>query len=124
MCIRDSLPPDPNGKIGVRGTVTDDAGQSVDLTVFTIGGPFNHPESDSGPTRANGAYGPLHVPPNQTVEVVPSFPFPLARDPIPIGTTPLEYNLVVAPGARLEACLLYTSPSPRDRTRSRMPSSA
>ena len=25
---------------------------------------------------------------------------------------------------RLEACLLYTSPSPRDRTRSRMPSSA
>ena len=26
--------------------------------------------------------------------------------------------------ARLRACLLYTSPSPRDRTRSRMPSSA
>ena len=26
--------------------------------------------------------------------------------------------------ANLEACLLYTSPSPRDRTRSRMPSSA
>ena len=25
---------------------------------------------------------------------------------------------------RIEACLLYTSPSPRDRTRSRMPSSA
>ena len=25
---------------------------------------------------------------------------------------------------RLELCLLYTSPSPRDRTRSRMPSSA
>ena len=24
----------------------------------------------------------------------------------------------------LDACLLYTSPSPRDRTRSRMPSSA
>ena len=30
----------------------------------------------------------------------------------------------VADGARLEICLLYTSPSPRDRTRSRMPSSA
>ena len=27
-------------------------------------------------------------------------------------------------GERLMACLLYTSPSPRDRTRSRMPSSA
>ena len=26
--------------------------------------------------------------------------------------------------ARLKRCLLYTSPSPRDRTRSRMPSSA
>mgnify|MGYP007111976903 CR=1 FL=1 len=26
--------------------------------------------------------------------------------------------------AWLDACLLYTSPSPRDRTRSRMPSSA
>ena len=26
--------------------------------------------------------------------------------------------------SRLTACLLYTSPSPRDRTRSRMPSSA
>ena len=25
---------------------------------------------------------------------------------------------------QLESCLLYTSPSPRDRTRSRMPSSA
>ena len=28
------------------------------------------------------------------------------------------------PGAHWKACLLYTSPSPRDRTRSRMPSSA
>ena len=27
-------------------------------------------------------------------------------------------------GAKYESCLLYTSPSPRDRTRSRMPSSA
>ena len=27
-------------------------------------------------------------------------------------------------GKELDPCLLYTSPSPRDRTRSRMPSSA
>ena len=27
-------------------------------------------------------------------------------------------------GGRVHTCLLYTSPSPRDRTRSRMPSSA
>ena len=35
--------------------------------------------------------------------------------------------LLMAAGAAVEplqACLLYTSPSPRDRTRSRMPSSA
>ena len=32
-------------------------------------------------------------------------------------------NIEVKPGHRL-SCLLYTSPSPRDRTRSRMPSSA
>ena len=32
--------------------------------------------------------------------------------------------LGLAPDAPLDACLLYTSPSPRDRTRSRMPSSA
>ena len=30
----------------------------------------------------------------------------------------------VTPGSRDTSCLLYTSPSPRDRTRSRMPSSA
>ena len=33
-------------------------------------------------------------------------------------------RLVTLGGELLEACLLYTSPSPRDRTRSRMPSSA
>ena len=32
--------------------------------------------------------------------------------------------IVVAVLAPVIACLLYTSPSPRDRTRSRMPSSA
>ena len=31
-----------------------------------------------------------------------------------------RYNLLTKPNT----CLLYTSPSPRDRTRSRMPSSA
>src|SRR5665811_835015 len=33
-------------------------------------------------------------------------------------------HLALPWGASLQACLLYTSPSPRDRTRSRMPSSA
>ena len=33
-------------------------------------------------------------------------------------------KLISAPGFRLKGCLLYTSPSPRDRYISRMPSSA
>ena len=44
------------------------------------------------------------------------------------GTTPIpkadiEAKMVEVQ-AEYDACLLYTSPSPRDRTRSRMPSSA
>ena len=33
-------------------------------------------------------------------------------------------NTLLPPDVRVLSCLLYTSPSPRDRTRSRMPSSA
>ena len=36
----------------------------------------------------------------------------------------LGVRLLRSDGARIGLCLLYTSPSPRDRTRSRMPSSA
>ena len=36
----------------------------------------------------------------------------------------LEKGINFFDTAELYACLLYTSPSPRDRTRSRMPSSA
>ena len=58
-------------------------------------------------------------------------------DPLEIaekyGADALRFNLVTgnSPGndmrfytERCEACLLYTSPSPRDRQKSRMPSSA
>ena len=34
------------------------------------------------------------------------------------------FDLVIVRGRRLSTCLLYTSPSPRDRQKSRMPSSA
>ena len=40
-------------------------------------------------------------------------------EPVVRGTT-----VTAKPGRAKKACLLYTSPSPRDRTRSRMPSSA
>ena len=41
-----------------------------------------------------------------------------------IATHPLETFFVKLKLALFGGCLLYTSPSPRDRTRSRMPSSA
>ena len=37
---------------------------------------------------------------------------------------PTEDVVEVRRGVRVESCLLYTSPSPRDRQKSRMPSSA
>ena len=41
------------------------------------------------------------------------------------GDESAEFNkLGLTAGVRAYTCLLYTSPSPRDRTRSRMPSSA
>ena len=42
---------------------------------------------------------------------------------IDIGTC-VRQKMGIPRGERYEFCLLYTSPSPRDRTRSRMPSSA
>ena len=44
-----------------------------------------------------------------------------AKVPQEIGIQEEEYQNPIAYGY---VCLLYTSPSPRDRTRSRMPSSA
>ena len=41
-----------------------------------------------------------------------------------LATAYLETNLTLEQANKLYNCLLYTSPSPRDRTRSRMPSSA
>ena len=40
------------------------------------------------------------------------------------GIRPADVDAVAIPFAPISLCLLYTSPSPRDRTRSRMPSSA
>ena len=43
----------------------------------------------------------------------------------PVKTLALEHDIKVEqPQSMRDSCLLYTSPSPRDRTRSRMPSSA
>ena len=44
--------------------------------------------------------------------------------PNPINGQPLEGEYIYQPNAGFSGCLLYTSPSPRDATLSRMPSSA
>ena len=41
-----------------------------------------------------------------------------------LGLPPREKEFVLPEFDKDKICLLYTSPSPRDRTRSRMPSSA
>ena len=48
---------------------------------------------------------------------------PLAPLHLPHNLAPVRSMMALAPEVS-QVCLLYTSPSPRDRTRSRMPSSA
>ena len=43
---------------------------------------------------------------------------------IPVGELDTKNSVLVARGYNRESCLLYTSPSPRDKRQSRMPSSA
>ena len=49
-------------------------------------------------------------------------PVPKEKYDIPIPPVQVRHDECI--GCQICACLLYTSPSPRDRTRSRMPSSA
>ena len=44
------------------------------------------------------------------------------KTPRPMSEVP--HSFIEESVTRFKSCLLYTSPSPRDRTRSRMPSSA
>ena len=50
--------------------------------------------------------------------------YPDLDAPIKEITQMLKYAKFYFPDVNIKTCLLYTSPSPRDRTRSRMPSSA
>ena len=59
--------------------------------------------------------------------MITAFYFTNTKDEIPVTTpyvdTPVK-EIIKKDIETQEPCLLYTSPSPRDRTRSRMPSSA
>ena len=50
--------------------------------------------------------------------------FQIKRFSSKLGILNVEFTLADSFGNQSRTCLLYTSPSPRDRTRSRMPSSA
>ena len=68
------------------------------------------------------AVGPEVVPPGEWLPVVWQGEGPVFETPQDVERV---LGLILALNARIiESCLLYTSPSPRDRTRSRMPSSA
>ena len=57
-------------------------------------------------------------------DVVITGDIPLAAKCVEAGARVLKHNGESLTAANIGNCLLYTSPSPRDRTRSRMPSSA
>ena len=48
----------------------------------------------------------------------------ISQDLNKISDSQFAYGALLTPQGKFLHCLLYTSPSPRDRTRSRMPSSA
>ena len=72
--------------------------------------------------------GDLSVPQSQTDGVVPNILQSTTSVPMATTTSPPTYNVTHQSRQSSQeppnTCLLYTSPSPRDRTRSRMPSSA
>ena len=71
-----------------------------------------------------GATGPLGSDIDYTLRAIPNHPRALAT----MARVGVRDKVTQLPGAQFPVecyfCLLYTSPSPRDRTRSRMPSSA
>ena len=85
------------------------------------------------PPRQQQRHQPPPPPPRQQralqQRAPPPWPFVRRRSPPIAGTTAAHRGYCSHPGAcnpnyRLNGCLLYTSPSPRDLSTSRMPSSA
>ena len=60
----------------------------------------------------------------QTPEEVPTYASVVSRDSVRLAFTIAALNDLDVLAADCEGCLLYTSPSPRDLSTSRMPSSA
>ena len=60
----------------------------------------------------------------QNIKIAGFVPFTAEERSVPAATVIPKTSTLLALAKQYRVCLLYTSPSPRDRTRSRMPSSA
>ena len=78
----------------------------------------NYNQVSSGRTAHAEAVRVVYDPSRITYEQLLSVFFSVAHDPTQLNRQGPDV------GSQYRSCLLYTSPSPRDRTRSRMPSSA
>ena len=84
------------------------------------GGRSSRSSGPAGGASAGGNYGGNRNPSQSSKS-----PSRSPRGPQELGTSTRTVNRITAPPPTTYiGCLLYTSPSPRDRTRSRMPSSA
>ena len=80
------------------------------------------PEGGGGPHAHDEK--PAEKAPPKPAEKAPSVPLHERFREIPTGNWNTQKVAITGFTAPSNSCLLYTSPSPRDRTRSRMPSSA
>ena len=77
-------------------------------------------EGEVGVAVEEASSPPEEAPVALTVDDLPEPPLSAAED----GEAPDAFGVEGLEGAQYQACLLYTSPSPRDKRQSRMPSSA
>ena len=123
------------GTAGIRARVTSpdfnqdftgqtNISQQYSLTIGTVTRFFNIT------TRAPDVNETFNFPnyndyvPNPDIDTIPDVdPLPENQSNLFIETDPLNVDDIEIE-LPIRTCLLYTSPSPRDRTRSRMPSSA
>ena len=68
--------------------------------------------------------GPLELVKQNILEAGTEMSHAVQEGTVPFTETTSNYREPISPESVDSPCLLYTSPSPRDRTRSRMPSSA
>ena len=118
--------------VGLDTEVSNDfCRQTGDIWITPTGGSGQYTVQWSGPSSGSasvgsGGYSIAGVPSGDyTVSLVDALGCSTSEKVRVTADKPsLTYNLTASDATNGKGCLLYTSPSPRDRTRSRMPSSA